>query len=293
MKDYREYVKMYEAHSHVSQVGRYKLNYIDIGEGQPVILMPSFPQPAAVYLPVIEHLLDRKLRFIGVDLPGWLGNSGPEKYHHRGDYLSSRMESITQLTKELIGDQQPIMMGYSAGGPLAAMMLRALPQTKQLILVSSPFRRGDAANVPAHIRRIYRYGKYFVTDKILSNIMVRRFRSTVDFSKLSPEETEVIEWLYREMGKMKMKTALNIMEQLAQEDVPEIVTHWGESSEGAKFTYVGAQKDLLFVKRAHEFMENNSIAGVNSKSIVLPDVDHGHLFLRPKAFADRWEEIVF
>jgi pimeloyl-ACP methyl ester carboxylesterase len=293
MKSHKEYIKMFETHSQIVQVGKYQLNYMDIGEGQPVILMPSFPQSAGVYLPMLEHLLHRKLRFIGIDLPGWIGKSSPERYHRWGDYLTSRMHSISELTKDLIGDQQPIILGYSAGGPLAAMMLKQIPQTKQLVLISSPFKRGDVANVPRYVRRMYRFGRYFVTDKMLSDIMVRRFRSTIDFSKLTVEETEAIEWMYEEMGKMKMKTALNIMEQLARQDVPKILSNWGRSHGKGKFTYVGAEKDLMFVKRANSFMENNSFEGVNSKSIVIPGVDHGHLFMRPQEFADRWDEIVF
>jgi pimeloyl-ACP methyl ester carboxylesterase len=115
------------------KVGRDKLSYVELGEGDPVLLIHGLGGNWRVWLENLPALAHRNRRVIAVDLPGF-GRSAPA-----GDGIGIHGYShhLLGLLEEL-GLEQTTVIGNSLGGWIAAdLALRAPGRIHALVLVDA------------------------------------------------------------------------------------------------------------------------------------------------------------
>lgn len=114
------------------KIGRDDLSYVELGEGDPVLVIHGLGGNWRVWLENLPAIAQRK-RVIAVDLPGF-GRSAPA-----GDGIGIHGYSrlLAGLLEEL-GLEQTIVIGNSLGGWIAAdLALRAPGRVRALVLVDA------------------------------------------------------------------------------------------------------------------------------------------------------------
>ena len=115
-------------------IGKDKIAYLDMGKGETVICIPSWPAPASVFIPLYKALT-KDIRLIAVDLPGWFGYS---KSKDRSSDLGFYKDMLIRFVKK-IKPNRINLLGFSMGGMIAQLVTgsNALKVNKTII-ISSP-----------------------------------------------------------------------------------------------------------------------------------------------------------
>ncbi len=123
-----------------------ELNYIEAGEGKPVVMIHGNHSSLHVYSFTIFDAVSRKYRAVALDLPGY-GNSGRPKSRMTFDEQAASLhEAFARLKIE-----KPVLVGHSMGAPVVLRYLLNYPgEAHAAVLIApytTPFQR---------IRKIYR-----------------------------------------------------------------------------------------------------------------------------------------
>ena len=123
-----------------------ELNYIEAGEGRPVVMIHGNHSSVYVYQSTIFDAVSQKYRAVAFDLPGY-GKSGRPKSRMSFDEQAVALhEAFARLKIE-----KPVLVGHSMGVPVVLRYLLNYPdEVHAAVLVSpytTPFQR---------IRKIYR-----------------------------------------------------------------------------------------------------------------------------------------
>lgn len=88
-----------------------RLHVTDVGEGQPVVLIPGYPFGAAMYEYTMQVLVAAGYRAIGVDTRGFGLSDQPE-----GDYNYDVFADDLKVVMETLGLENALLGGHSMGG---------------------------------------------------------------------------------------------------------------------------------------------------------------------------------
>jgi len=108
--------KLTASHSRYMDMGGYKLHYLDMGQGRPVVMIHGFGDSTYCWHANVEALTKAGLRLILVDQPG-LGKSGfpPAPYEYT---VENQAKAILELCASL-GLKRFSLVGSSMGGGVA------------------------------------------------------------------------------------------------------------------------------------------------------------------------------
>jgi pimeloyl-ACP methyl ester carboxylesterase len=109
-----------------------KVSYLDIGQGQPLVLIHSWPTCCKIFLQAIPHL-NQHFRVIAPDLPGF-GMSDELDAPHNYETISLW---LSQFLKELHVNKI-YLLGVSYGGAVALEFTKQYPEKVSLLLLNSP-----------------------------------------------------------------------------------------------------------------------------------------------------------
>lgn len=111
--------KFVSGHRHWAQMDGYRMHYIDMGKGKPVILVHGFADSTYCWHENVRALLDAGLRVVAVDLPG-LGQSDmpPEGFVLSIDNLAGEVLSFA----DKMGFEKFNLMGSSMGGGITLFL---------------------------------------------------------------------------------------------------------------------------------------------------------------------------
>lgn len=123
--------------SHTLDTEEGALHYVDVGAGEPVLLIHAFgPQPGVtswlIYREVIE-LLSGKYRCIGLDMPNF-GLSGPVRYNE--PYHDVVVRAAIRLLVHLNIDRLPVV-GTSMGATSALDLAIQAPERVERLVIGS------------------------------------------------------------------------------------------------------------------------------------------------------------
>lgn len=123
-----------------------ELNYIEAGEGKPVVMIHGNHSSVYIYKATIFDAVSQKYRTVAFDLPGY-GKSGRTKSRMTFDEQAAVLhEAFSRLKIE-----KPVLVGHSMGAPVVLRYLLNYPgEVHAAVLVSpytTPFQR---------IRKTYR-----------------------------------------------------------------------------------------------------------------------------------------
>lgn len=114
----------------ISMIKGLKLNYIQYGEGEDIVLLHGWGQEIQMMQPLGNEFSDYKITIL--DFPGFGFSEEPKEAWSIEDYC----EALEILLKEL-KIKKPILMGHSFGGRVAICYASRNPVSK-LVLFGSP-----------------------------------------------------------------------------------------------------------------------------------------------------------
>lgn len=202
-----------------------KLNYVELWEGMPVVLLHGFPFDYAIWTPQMDDLGDVG-RLVTPDLPGF-GRSAPLE-------SQASVEAYADAVKELVEDMELgriVLAGHSMGGYVALAFARRHPYLLAgLVLIST--RPGADSETAREGRR-----------KLAEEVKQKGPQATVDamFAKLlgtssGGPDREVLEEIVRDtmlrQSEEGIVAALRMMasrpdvtEHLGKIEVPTLILH--------------------------------------------------------------------
>jgi pimeloyl-ACP methyl ester carboxylesterase len=122
----------WQRHSRVVKLEGDALSYVELGAGDPVLLIHGLGGNWTAWLETIPALA-RRYRVIAVDLPGF-GGSAPSG---NGISVTGYSRTLSHLLEELAVDN-PVVVGSSLGGWVAAdLTLRSPDRVRALVLVDA------------------------------------------------------------------------------------------------------------------------------------------------------------
>jgi len=112
-------------HRNLADMGNYKMHYIDIGKGKPIVLVHGFSDSTYCWHNNINDLLEAGFRLIIIDQPG-MGKSEipPEPYIFS---IENQAKEIIRLTEKL-HLKEFSLIGHSMGGGIALYISSFYPQ---------------------------------------------------------------------------------------------------------------------------------------------------------------------
>jgi len=112
-------------HSKLVDMGNYKMHYVDIGKGKPIVLVHGFSDSTYCWHNNINELIDAGFRLIIVDQPG-MGKSEipPEPYTYS---IENQSKEIIRLTEKLHLEEFSLI-GHSMGGGIVLYISYLYPQ---------------------------------------------------------------------------------------------------------------------------------------------------------------------
>lgn len=118
------------------KIGNIRINYIQYGEGEDIILLHGWGQNIEMMKPLGDNF-SKKYRINILDLPGFGNSEEPREAWSINDYRVM----LEKFVKEL-NIKNPIVIGHSFGGRVA-ICYSAVNKIKKLVLFGSPCIRGE------------------------------------------------------------------------------------------------------------------------------------------------------
>lgn len=129
---WNEYVAAYRQDT---DVGGYKLHYIDVGQGEPVVMIHGFADSSYTWHENVRLLAEAGFRVIAVDQPG-LGRSEfpPEPFTYAMENMAGEILDLT----DRLGLQTFHVVGSSMGGGISLYLAARYPERVRKVAVFDP-----------------------------------------------------------------------------------------------------------------------------------------------------------
>ncbi|HLD50029.1 MAG TPA: alpha/beta hydrolase [bacterium] len=168
------------------QVSGAELNYIEAGEGRPVVMIHGNHSSLYVYSSTIFDAVSQKYRAVAIDLPGY-GKSKRAKSKMTFDEQAAALhEAFARLKIE-----KPVMVGHSMGAAIVLRYILNYPGEVHAAVLTAPYTTPFQ-----RIRKIYRVAKIPVLGDLFIGTCVKPiqfFRSSGAWTKagFSPEPVDM------------------------------------------------------------------------------------------------------
>ena len=173
----------------IIELNGYKINYIDEGEGQPILFLHGWGSSLEVWYGIINHLKAKGgFRFVALDFPGCGSSALPNDAMDLNDYTELVLEFCRRLNIE-----NPIIFGHSNGGRVAISLAgQGFIQPKKMVLFGSAGIKSKTTPKKAVKLASFKTAKFFLTLPVIKNYTqdllnkVRRFFGSSDYNN-APE----------------------------------------------------------------------------------------------------------
>ncbi len=115
------------------EVDNLKTHYVEVGEGDTIVLLPGWPGSWRVYIELIGEL-SKNYHVVAPDLPGFAGDTQSSNLTHNYDFY---VEFVHDFLEE-IDEEKVNMLGISAGGGITLLYGKEYPEDLYKIIVESP-----------------------------------------------------------------------------------------------------------------------------------------------------------
>jgi pimeloyl-ACP methyl ester carboxylesterase len=184
--------------ANVARSRGYAINYEEVGEGSPVVLIPGFMQSAGDWRGVgyVDRLADR-WRVLVMDP---LGHGKSDKPHHADPYRTPDVAADVIAVLDAAGVDKATLWGYSRGGWLAAMTTIEYPdRVTALILGGAPLTFPPLTELPPWVEPMSKgdwEGFWLLFGLELDSRTKAHFQKQNDPKALAAERTGRIESAY-------------------------------------------------------------------------------------------------
>ncbi|MDP8256643.1 MAG: alpha/beta fold hydrolase [Candidatus Alcyoniella australis] len=182
--EWNDYVAPYR---HQQQVGGHDLHYIDVGQGEPLIMVHGFADSGYCWNKNVRPLVESGRRVILIDQPG-MGRSGVpgEEYVFS---IENQSAAVIALADHL-GLEHFDLIGSSMGGGITLYLALEFPQRVGRLAVSSP----ACFHEKGHVSLLFAPGFRTLTRVFADRWAIRRSLREVYFHDQSVTEALVDEY---------------------------------------------------------------------------------------------------
>lgn len=222
------------------KINNVKINYIQYGEGNDVLLLHGWGQNIAMMKPLGDNLCDR-FRVTIIDFPGFGESDEPSSAWTITDYANMLEKLVVELKIK-----KPIIMGHSFGGRVAIRYSANNPIEK-LVLFGSPCIRREQ--------------ELSFSVKLLKKL------------KTLPGLNEFGEYMKKYIGSRDYKAASPIMRKILVNVVNEDLSEYAKKIEEPTLLIWGEMDTEALVEDARELEKIMMDAGL----IILPGTHYAYL----------------
>ena len=222
------------------KINNVKINYIQYGEGNDVLLLHGWGQNIAMMKPLGDNLCDR-FRVTIIDFPGFGESDEPSSAWTITDYANMLEKLVVELKIK-----KPIIMGHSFGGRVAIRYSANNPIEK-LVLFGSPCIRREQ--------------ELSFSVKLLKKL------------KTLPGLNEFGEYMKKYIGSRDYKAASPIMRKILVNVVNEDLSEYAKKIEEPTLLIWGEMDTESLVEDARELEKLMVDAGL----IILPGTHYAYL----------------
>ncbi len=170
------------------EINGLKINFIDEGEGQPILLLHGWGSSIAVWTRMITYLKAKGgFRIVALDFPGCGKSPEPDHPLNINDYSELVLEFCRQQQIE-----KPILFGHSNGGRVTLTLLgQDLLQAEKIVLFGSAGIKQKRKPLKTLKIAAFKTAKFFLTLPILKHYTadhldrVRAYFGSADYNNAS------------------------------------------------------------------------------------------------------------
>lgn len=242
-----------------------EINYTDLGQGEPVVILHGWGMSSFYWLPISKKLAQNNFRAIAIDLPGSGESSAPKAVWGNDEYADFILNFLNQ-----IGIEKFNLIGHSFGGALAIKIAAGHPEkVNKVILCDAAFIRGERLNFRQKI------------SKFLAGI-------APGFIKKLPGHQYLEKAVYRLAGVTDYYQSSGIMrdifKKVINEDASDLAAQIKKSC-----LIIWGEKDLA-TPLSDGIILNNLVMGSQLK--IIPEVGHNPYRKKPDEFFEAVREFL-
>lgn len=253
-----------------------KINYIDEGDGSPVLLIHAFPFNSKMWQPQIEAFGNR-YRFIAPDLKGFGGSDAPEDPSaYTVDAYADELKGVL----DNLGIERVTLIGLSLGGYVAFAFLRKHgDRVAELVLADT---RAEADPPEGIEKRTNQQNQ--VSERGTAEL-IEVLTGALLSEKTRANQPELVERVKQQMAENEPAGFIGALEAMKRR--PDSTGDLGKI-EVSTLIVVG-ENDAVTPPAASEAMKGEI---ATSKLVVIPDAGHISNLEAPAAFNDALAEFL-
>jgi len=163
--------------------------YIDVGEGEPILLIHGLPTSSWLYRHMIADLAERGYRVIAPDLLGYGASDKPQKYKQ---YKPEKQADRILALMDYLGIPAWTHVMHDAGGLWSWEMMMKAPERVSRLVVLNTIAYEEGFKPPVRFKRKGWFGKFIVgmyDKKWIGKIVINNtLRSGTNKHKFSKED---------------------------------------------------------------------------------------------------------
>ncbi|MBD3280836.1 hypothetical protein GF389_04930 [Candidatus Dojkabacteria bacterium] len=247
---------------------KHKIAYREMGEGETIYMLPSWPANSIEYIPLM-NLLSKNYHCIAIDFPHWTGHSKTNKGKL---IIDDYVEIARRFYAEKINTKTNLI-GYSFSVPIATLFESLEPDAiNKTILVSGFINGKDIFRRYPNLIRAYSYLKTVVPEKMASSIvrsiLFRTYKETVYYKQY--KDAPLFQEFFEMITRLEFKKALNSIMDTIHRDYTEVFVKTYESN---KPLLLWAEKDPDFIRTAMAQLDDM----ICTDDYTVRGTDHNHL----------------
>ncbi|MCP4372190.1 MAG: alpha/beta hydrolase [Deltaproteobacteria bacterium] len=278
----REWHDFVSPHSKLADMGNYKMHYLDIGKGKPIVLVHGFSDSTYCWHNNIYELLDAGFRLIIVDQPG-MGKSGipPEPYTFS---IENQAKEIIKLTEKL-DLKEFSLIGHSMGGGIALYISSFFPQKVMNTIAIDP----ACFRLPKRILLTYP-GMTHIASVFAGRWSVKMALKDVYYNDDKVDDILIDEYTRPMVKPNYVKMLVSLAKQYFSDEFDRMVDHydkmniplliiWGKHDKwipveyGIKLNEITPNSQLVILNNCGHNSHQECSAGVNSGIMTFYDND--------------------
>lgn len=203
----------------------HKIRTYRFGIGKKKILsLPGFPHSGLIYLYFLFKYDLKKVQFITLDIPGWIGNS--ENIFDNGNYDEDKVLEIIDKVIEKYDLNEFSLIGYSFGASLAARIISNKKYKIEKAALVSPVLHGSKITDRRWLLNVINSLKIYSYLKVHVNHRFRYYKARL---KLMGVDTGVLLEYFRLIKKSDSKVLLESLNKLFTTDYFEYLKDFDQS----------------------------------------------------------------
>jgi len=182
-------IEEHRSHQQWLKVEGGNIAYLDLGQGEPILLIHGLPTSSWLYRHIIADLVERGYRVIAPDLLGYGTSDKPQDYDL---YLPDKQADRILKLMDHLGIQQWTHVMHDVGGLWSWETLMKVPERVSRLVILDTIAYEEGFKPPVRFKRKGWFGKFIIglyDKKLIGKIVINNtLRSGTNKHKFTKEE---------------------------------------------------------------------------------------------------------